>query len=316
MSTFLFPRFQRSILLLSAAALILAGALVLARSINAQEPPADEPPTATTSDPAPVVTPAIGELIIEELILQLPEQSEPETEPDLLTTLSVEGVAGRNAVYDGAVGRFSISVLRESILSAVNDGNVAVRAVSDAIAEQCLDTEFTEPDESDTPTCISPLGLQTASIRIYEEFDWTEAGRVSNGFRYENQLNIAILGTDFAGGLVDLVVNAGGELVRFDGLDFTVSGRGEIERQVMLDAIDDARLTARRIAGHMSYEIVRIVELQPGRLQSVSSSELERAEVTMADEGFEPTPVFGGSEQITSRVTMVFELRPLESDEE
>jgi hypothetical protein len=228
-----------------------------------------------------------------------------------LTELAVEGVGKRSVSYDGAFGRFTVSVLRDSLITAVSDGNRSVQAIADAVAENCSKTEPEDADHTAPPTCISPNGLQTVGIRIEEEFDWTEQGRVSRGFRYENRLSIAIRGTGFAGGLVDMVIKSGGDNVRFDGLDFTVSRRAEFERLALLDAIDDAQATARAIAGHMGYEIVRIVRITPGTgFDPYAAERLAGDDAFAADAASEPTPVFGGAEVVTSRVSMVFELRP------
>ena len=226
------------------------------------------------------------------------------------TMLTIEGVASRSVSYDGTTGRFTVSVLKPTVLAAVSAGNTAAKAVAEAVEENCTVSEPDGADHTAPPTCISPSGLQTTRIRIHEEFDWTERGRVSQGFRYENSLSIAIRGTGFAGGLVDLVIRAGGDDVRFDGLDFTTSRRAEIERMVLLDAIDDAQATARSIAKHMKYEIVRIVELEPSSNLSAAPASGETEERAMADDSAEPTPVFGGSKSITARVRLVFELRP------
>ena len=228
-----------------------------------------------------------------------------------LTELAVEGVGTRSVSYDGAIGRFTVSVLRDSLITAVSDGNVSVQAIAAEVAKQCTETEPETADHTAPPTCISPNGLQTVAIRIEEEFDWTDQGRVSRGFRYENRLSIAIRGTGFAGGLVDMVITSGGNNVRFDGLDFTVSRRAEFERLALLDAIDNAQATARAIAGHMGYEIVRIVRITPSSGHDPYGVErLSGDDAAMAESASEPTPVFGGSEVVTSRVSMVFELRP------
>ena len=234
------------------------------------------------------------------------------SEREQLTELTVEGVGSRSVSYDGAIGRFTVSVLRDSLITAVSDGNATVQAIADAVEEKCTEGEPEDADHTTDPTCISPRGLQTVGIRIQEEFDWTEQGQVSNGFRYENRLTIAIRGTGFAGGLVDLVITSGGDNVRFEGLDFTVSRRAEFERLALLDAIDDARATAQAIADHMGYEIVRIVRMTPGTpFDPYGESErFAAAEVALDDSGSVPTPVFGGAETVTSRVTIVFEIRP------
>ena len=195
----------------------------------------------------------------------------------------------------------------------MSDGNKTVQAIADEVAAKCTEGEPEDADHTADPTCISPTGLQTVGIRIEEEFDWTEQGRVSQGFRYENRLSIAIRGTGFAGGLVDMVITSGGDNVRFEGLNFTVSRRAEFEKLALLDAIDDARGTAQAIADHMGYEIVRIVRMMPGSAFDPygTTERLAAAESAFDDSGPVPTPVFGGAETVTSRITMVFELRPL-----
>ncbi len=262
-----------------AASLLTIGLL----SVNAQE--TDPPVPTPISEPAPVAE-------------------------ELLTKLTVEGAASRSVSYDGTVGRFTISVLKPTVLEAASSGNTAAKAIADAVSEDCTTEAPEDAEDSDEPTCVSPGGLQTTRIRINEEYDWTGQGSVSQGFRYENGLSIAIRGTEYAGGLVDLVITAGGDLVRFDGLDFTTSRRAEVERLALLDAIDDAQATADSIAAHMGYEIVRIVELSPRGGVSATRVTAEYAQAA-SDSAFEPTPVFGGSESITSRVRMIFELRPL-----
>ena len=237
-------------------------------------------------------------------------------EDQQLTELTVEGVGSRSVSYDGAIGRFTVSVLRDSLIAAVSDGNETVQAIANEVAEKCTEGEPEDADHTADPTCISPSGLQTVGIRIEEEFDWTEQGRVSQGFRYENRLSIAIRGTGFAGGLVDMVITSGGDNVRFEGLNFTVSRRAEFERLALLDAIDEARGTAQAIADHMGYEIVRIVRMMPGGASDPYgvSREFGFDDAAAAESLSAPTPVFGGAETVTSRVTMVFELRELPSE--
>lgn len=231
----------------------------------------------------------------------------PDKQP--LTMLTIEGAASRSVQRDGTLARFSISVLDQSVRAAVSTGNSALVDVRTALQMGCNDDD---PEQ----ICAPNDQLQTTAIRISEQFDWTEQGRVSLGFEYRNSLVARIDGTDQAGLLIDTILNAGGDHVRFDGLDFTASGRAEAERLALLDAIDDAVATANSIAEHMRYEIVRVVELNPVGNLTAARATLESEEAAMADDSFEPTPVFGGSESVTARIQIVFELRPLPAVEE
>lgn len=226
-----------------------------------------------------------------------------------ITTLTVEGAASRSVQRDGTLARFSITVLDKSVRAAVSTGNAALIDVRTALRMGCNDDDTEQ-------LCVPNDQLQTTAIRINEQFDWTEQGRVSLGFEYRNSLVARIDGVDKAGLLIDTILNAGGDHVRFDGLDFTASGRAEAERLALLDAIDDAVATANSIAEHMRYEIVRVVELNPIGNLTAARATLESEEAAMADDSFVPTPVFGGSESVTARIQIVFELRPLPQVEE
>ena len=255
-------------------------------------------------------------------VLSVSADGSGQTEPDFASlsepepmVLTIEGVAARSVDYDGAVARFRVSLVRDSALEARQAGALVVDAIDDAVAQNCTPGEPENADHTAPPTCISPDGLQTVGFRLGQQWDWTEEGRVLVGWEYEYSLQIAIRGTGFSGGLVDLLIVAGGDSLHFDGLDFTASRRAEAERLALLDAIDDAQATADSIADHMGYEIARIVELTP--IGAPSAYPVAEARALAADEAdFAPTPVAAGSDTVTERVRMVFELRPLPESEE
>ena len=290
----------RTLALLALAAAVLT---VGVYTITAQEGPVPPEPTA------PPVPELYGDGVTTVEVVEAELIDHPH-----LTKLTVEGAASRSVSYDRTTASFTISVLGDTVLAAVSDGNEAATAIGAAVSETCPAEHEESDDRSiDEVVCVSPNGLQTTGIRIYEEFDWTEAGRVSQGFRYENSLSIEIAGTAFAGNLIDLVIQAGGDHVRFDSLNFRSSMQAEAERQAQLDAIDDAQATAASIASHMGYEIVRISEITPTTTVSAYRETAPAAEAAMADDSYTPTPVFGGSQQVTSRITIIYELRPHEA---
>lgn len=267
---------------------------------------------ATSGRLLALLTLAAALLIVAALTVRADQEYDLKLVPsqdEQLTTLTIEGVKSRPVAYDGTEVRFRVSVLDESVQAAVSTGNSALTDVHTALEMGCNDDN---PDQ----LCVTTDQLQTRSIRIYEQTDWRDGQRVTLGFRYENELLVRIDGVDQAGVLIDVILTAGGDHVRFDGINFTASGRAEAERLALLDAIDDAQATADSIADHMGYEIVRVVELSPIGSLTASRVVEESAEAAIADEAFEPTPVFGGSESVTSRVRMVFELRPMPASAE
>ena len=226
-------------------------------------------------------------------------------EADNLTTLTVEGTASRSVSYDGAIAWFSITALDQSVITAVSQGNSALADVSTALQMGCN-------DDDPNALCVPTDQLQDVAIRINEEFDWIDGQRVSRGYRYTRELSARIDDIEQAGLLIDAILKAGGDHVRFGDLNYTASGQAAAEGQALLDAIDDAQATANAIATHMGYEIVRIVELSPLSLSGWAPYPEIEARALAADEAaYEPTQVFAGTQSVTQQVRIVFELRPL-----
>ena len=108
---------------------------------------------------------------------------------------------------------------------------------------------------------VSDDQLHTQRVSLREEYDWTEQGRVSLGFRYSQSLTLQVEGTDRAGQLIDRIVSAGDGAVSINSVSFSASGRAEAEREVLLAAMDDARATADAMAAQIGKEIVDTIEV-------------------------------------------------------
>ena len=64
-------------------------------------------------------------------VAQDPEgSSEIQVGDDGLTTLTVQGVAARGAIYDGTVVSFTVSATKPSVLEAASVGNLAVTRIA------------------------------------------------------------------------------------------------------------------------------------------------------------------------------------------
>ena len=212
-------------------------------------------------------------------------------------TIAVRGVAAREVDPDRTVVRFAVQVLDPSASAAVTRGGEALGRIVAALEAEAVDT----------------TSLRTTSISLREEFDWTEEGRVSLGFRYSSSVRLRVDGVDQAGMLLDLTASAGGDAVRIDGIDFDVGDRAEVERLVLLDAVDDARATADAIAAHIGMTVLAVVEITV----TSSLSPVTRASApadAMEDEVARLTsPVFSGTDTVEARVSVIYRLGPAES---
>ena len=225
------------------------------------------------------------------------EVAAPQATTNDTATIVVHGVAAREVDPDQTVVRFAVQALDPSASAAVTRGGEALDRIVAALEADAVDT----------------TNLRTTSVSLREEFDWTEEGRVSLGFRYSSSVRLRVDGVDQAGMLLDLIVSAGGDAVRIDGIDFDVADRAEVERLVLLDAVDDARATADAIAAHIGMTVLGAVEIAvTSSLSPVTRTNAVDREEAAADDSFAllSSPVFSGPDTIVARVSVIYRLGP------
>ena len=190
------------------------------------------------------------------------EQTEPAVVETGTTMLTVRGVATRALTPDQTTIQFEVSALDETARNAVRAGDRALRAIQSGLRAYR----------------VSDDQLHTQRVSLREEYDWTEQGRVSLGFRYSQSLTLQVEGTDRAGQLIDRIVSAGDGAVSINSVSFSASGRAEAEREVLLAAMDDARATADAMAAQIGKEIFDTIEVTvASNLSPVATVEREEA---------------------------------------
>ena len=190
------------------------------------------------------------------------EQTEPAVVATGTTMLTVRGIATRALTPDRTTIQFEVSALDETAQNAVRAGDRALRKIASRLRAYR----------------VSDDQLHTQRVSLREEYDWTEQGRVSLGFRYSQSLTLQVEGTDRAGQLIDRIVSAGDGAVSINSVSFSASGRAEAEREVLLAAMDDARATADAMAAQIGKEIVDTIEVTvASNLSPVATVESEEA---------------------------------------
>ena len=110
-------------------------------------------------------------------------------------------------------------------------------------------------------------------------------------------------GVEALGGVIDAAVGAAGDDVSLGGIQFLVSNRSAIEDEVRLAAIDDAIEKAQAMAGRAGIDLGSAIVLE-----EIGFASPARVDSIAFDEAFAATPVFGGSDEISVSVRMVFEI--------
>lgn len=211
------------------------------------------------------------------------------------TTISVTGAASRSLTTDQTTIDFTVGALADSAQIAVQNAELALAAVTTRLGWLGgVDTDM----------------IFTRNVSLREEFDWTENGRVSRGFRYNHLLTLRIEGTDSAGEVIDAIVGAGEGAVEINNVSFSTSNRAAVEREVLLAAIRDARATADAIAAELGKMVVDTLEISIANPLSPIEVE-ERAEAAAdAAESFTVAPqIRGGQESVNVTVRATFSAR-------
>ncbi len=173
----------------------------------------------------------------------------------------ITGTASREVDPDTTRIDFAVSVLDEQAAEALSRGTEVLAAVRERVAE-------TDPDAR----------ISTRTVSLYQESRWTEEGRVPTGFRYSNSLTLAADGTNAAGALLGSLIAGGGDEVRIRGISFTSSEQALVERQLLAEAVEDARRTAAVIARVFGLGTPMAVEVRIGALSAREVEDEEEAE--------------------------------------
>ena len=178
----------------------------------------------------------------------------------------ITGTASREVEPDTTRINFEVSVLEERAAQALSRGMEVLAAVRGRVAELDDDAQ-----------------ISTRTVYLFQETRWIDGERVPVGFRYRNSLTLTADGTDAAGALLGALVQGGGDEVRLSGISFTASQQALVERQLLAEAVEDARRTAGVIARVFGLGTPMAVEVRIGSLTAREVEDEEEAEFAAED---------------------------------
>lgn len=210
-------------------------------------------------------------------------QGEASAKPDLaLLNLGVEAFADTVAE-----ARTDAAAAMEQVLGVLaNQGvenrdiqtrffNVSPRYTSHQVT-RCFATGTTiEPEPSQSLPQIAPMapspepGVSTSSevtvLQVKPDSDprgeecVSERETVLLGYEVNNQLTVKIRDLDAIGNVIDSVTDAGGNLIRFQGVSFTIEDDQALKDQARAAAVEDLMDKATQTAGLTGVELGKLV---------------------------------------------------------
>src|SRR3989338_10000427 len=209
------------------------------------------------------------------------------------STLNTDGTSELIFKPDQAKVWVGISILKPNAEDAQAEANKAIKNIIDGLRSKGIKEE----------------DIQTESLNLYEEKDWTQTGSKSKGWRAAQTLKIKT--TDFSkvGQIVDIAVKNGANEI--NNIEFSLSP--EKEKEYKNQAIAEATAKAKAKAETMA----KGLEAKLGKVISVSESNfnyypytydmLNKAAGTMAIK--ESATVLPKDVTVTANVNVVYELR-------
>lgn len=102
--------------------------------------------------------------------------------------------------------------------------------------------------------------VKTASYYLYKKTDHVEGKEVFKGFCVTNTLEVPVEDVGKAGDVLDGLMAEGVNVVQ--GVDFAIKDRKSVERDILKQALSNARLKAEDIVKEVGYKIGDIVSIK------------------------------------------------------
>lgn len=106
--------------------------------------------------------------------------------------------------------------------------------------------------------------LRTASLRVEQEFDYTNGRRTPRGYVARNSVEVRVDDVAKTGEVSDAAVQAGATSI--EGVRFELRDRSAAEREALRLAVADARARADAMASGAGRSVDRIVKIEESRI--------------------------------------------------
>ncbi len=156
---------------------------------------------------------------------------------------------------------------------------------------------------------VAEEDIQTSRFSIYpvREYDRETDEYKLMGFRVTNRVNVKIRELDRTGDIIDSVAEAGGNLTRIQGINFTIEDPTEYQTQAREKAFEAAKSKAEQLAelaGMTLGEPIYITESSGG----YHVPRPTRIPAPMKAEKSAPTPISPGEQEITVNVQIRYSI--------
>ena len=164
---------------------------------------------------------------------------------------------------------------------------------------------------------IEGTDVQTRSFNVFPRYEFREVfdegfrteKRVLVGFQVSNSASVKIRDLDVAGDIIDEVVTAGGDVVRVNGISFTVENPKPFMTALRAEAVRDALTKAQQFADLTSVSLGRLVFIGEGTRSTPVITSFDERAFGVAEAAVAPsTSISGGELELRMTVQAVFDI--------
>ena len=191
--------------------------------------------------------------------------------------------------------------------------NLGVTATADTVSEarQSAAEAMTAVIGYLVGSGVATSDIRTQHISIQPQYDWQEiieeglrrSERVLTGYQVSNTVQVLVREMDRSSELLDGAVVAGGDLIRVNGITFTIEDTSELAKQAREMAVADALVKAAELASYSGVILGPMVYLSEVSAQPVFA---ERAFAAVAADSSVSTPISPGEQEVRITVRAVF----------
>jgi len=229
----------------------------------------------------------------------LPYESSPQSASDLQLNYNsqwmgiwVSGQGKVTVVPDVAILTLGVEAQAPTVEEAMDEAAVAM----DQVIATLRASGVAEKD------------IKTQWFNIYPVRRWLDGGyELLLGYRVTNMVTVKIRDVEATGPIIDAVAKAGGDLIRIQGVSFTVDDLSQYYAEARTEAVADAMAKAQQLAG--------LSGIQLGKPFYISESGVfvpiyRDYSMAMLEGGSVPTtPISPGETEITLTVQMAFAIQ-------
>ena len=225
--------------------------------------------------------------------------------------ITVSGRGEASAAADLAILNLGVQTLADTVAEAREQAAAAMGRVFDVLkAKNIEDRDIQTSHFNINPryTSREVTGCPGVAIARSQEKPecFKERERVIIGYEVSNQLTVKLRDLDEAGSVIDEVTAAGGDLIRFNGINFTIDDTDALQDQARAAAIGDMMDKANQVASLTGVELGKLINIsETGGQPRVAFESLERVAFAASAKSA-PTQIMGGELEVTVTVQALY----------